>query len=420
MFNHYTQIIISVLVGMLLVQCKADQSDASRLNADTTETPIDSTISTAQVATNHQQKAVIVGAARFEDYLSELENKNVALLVNQTSVVNGEHLVDVLLEKSVAIKKIFAPEHGFRGTADAGATINNGRDSKTRLPIISLYGKRKKPYPSDLRGIDVVVFDIQDVGARFYTYISTMHYMMEACAENDVKFIVLDRPNPNGHYVDGPILKKDYKSFVGMHPVPIVHGMTVGEYAQMLNGEQWLKNGVQCALKVVKCQNYDHNTFYELPIKPSPNLPNIRSIYLYPSLCLFEGTVVSVGRGTATPFQLYGHPEYPDRDYFFVPQPTQGASNPKLKGKRCYGISLLEIDMEALQTQQQLNLDYIIDFYQKFPKNRKFFNSFFEKLAGTNELQRQIEQGMSADEIRASWQAGLERFKAIRANYLLY
>jgi uncharacterized protein YbbC (DUF1343 family) len=365
-------------------------------------------------------KQLNVGANRVDEYLSLLKNKTVAVVVNQTSTIGEEHLVDQLIREGVEIKTIFAPEHGFRGTADAGAKIENGKDSKTGLPIVSLYGKRKKPYASDLKGIDIILFDIQDVGARFYTYISTMHYVMEACAENKKSFIVLDRPNPNGHYVDGPIRETAQKSFVGMHPVPIVHGMTIGEYAQMINGEKWLKNGAQCDLTVIKCKDYDHNTFYELPVKPSPNLPNIRSIYLYPSLCLFEGTVVSVGRGTANPFQIYGHPKLNGGTYDFVPQPGEGASSPKCEGQMCHGFNMTKVDIEELKEARQLNLDYLIYFYEEFPDKANFFNSFFKKLAGTTKLQQQIEAQMSSYEIRETWKSGLAEFKTIRKKYLLY
>ncbi len=401
------------LFSLFLLNCQeADSQENSPTPNDTT--------STAAQDEPPQNKAIVVGAARFDEYLSSLEGKNVAMVVNQTSEVNQTHLVDLLLEKGIAIKKIFAPEHGFRGDADAGATIKDGKDSKTGLPIKSLYGKNKKPTAKDLSGIDIVLFDIQDVGARFYTYISTMHYVMEACAENKKSFLVLDRPNPNGHYIDGPIREKSQKSFVGMHPIPIVHGMTVGEYAQMINGEGWLAGGKKCDLSIVKCVNYDHNTFYDLPVKPSPNLPNIRSIYLYPSLCLFEGTVVSVGRGTDTPFQIYGHPDHKNGNFDFTPRPTSGASNPKHNSKICHGFSMLDTDLEVLKNEKQLNLSYLIDFYKNHPNKKGFFNAFFKKLAGTTRLQAQIESGKTADEIRATWASGLERFKVTRAKYLLY
>ncbi len=404
-----------LLLSFISVNCHSTQENAGNLSDALSS---DSSLQIIEKPVEIQE--VIVGASRFEAYLGLLEGKSVAMVVNQTSVVDGEHLVDLLLSKGIQVKKIFAPEHGFRGDADAGATIKNGHDSKTGLPIISLYGKNKKPSSSHLMGIDVVLFDIQDVGARFYTYISSMHYVMEACAENRKAFIVLDRPNPNGHYVDGPILKKSQKSFVGMHKVPIVHGMTVGEYAQMVNGERWLKNRVECDLTIITCKNYDHTTFYDLPIKPSPNLPNIRSIYLYPSLCLFEGTVVSVGRGTPTPFQIYGHPNYKEGTFKFRPKPTSGASKPKHNGKKCTGFSFLEEDITTLREKRELNLDYLIDFYENMPNKNKFFTSFFKKLAGTTQLEQQIKAGLSAKEIRATWEEGLMEFKMMRDQYLLY
>lgn len=369
-----------------------------------------------------EKKEIIVAAARTDEYFKILKGKNIALLVNQTSMVDSSHLVDLLNENKFNIKRIFAPEHGFRGKADAGEKIKNGKDSKTGIPIISLYGKRKKPLPADLKGIDLVVFDIQDVGARFYTYISTMHYVMEACAENGVEFLILDRPNPNGHYVDGPIRAQAQKSFVGMHPIPIVHGMTVGELAQMILGEGWLKGHPNLDLKIVKCKNYDHETFYELPVKPSPNLPNSRSIYLYPSLCLFEGTDISVGRGTDKQFQIYGAPLSSIGDYEFSPEPKEGAKHPKHNGKRSKGFDLSQIPLEDLQSQKQLNLTYLLDMYKAYPRKSSFFNKnkFFDKLSGTRTLRKQIQAGKSEATIRASWEKGLEEFKNSRSQYLLY
>ena len=413
----FKNIVTIMLLSCLFASCKPSSSTPNE------SVRIAGNISDAEKSTNNEDKEIKqlnVGADRMEEYLPLLKNKTIAVVVNQTSTVGEEHLVDKLIGEGVKIKTIFAPEHGFRGKADAGATIKNGKDNKTGLPIVSLYGKRKKPYNSDLSGIDVVVFDIQDVGARFYTYISTMHYVMEACAENNKKFIVLDRPNPNGHYVDGPIRETAQKSFVGMHPVPIVHGMTIGEYAQMINGEKWLKNGAQCDLKVIECEDYDHNTFYELPVKPSPNLPNIRSIYLYPSLCLFEGTTVSVGRGTSYPFQIYGHPKLAGGTYEFVPHPTEGASRPKCDGEMCRGFNMTTIGLEELKETRELNLNYLIYFYEEFPDKANFFNSFFKKLAGTTKLQQQIEAKMSSHEIRETWKDGLAEFKTTRKKYLLY
>jgi len=367
-------------------------------------------------------KAVVVGAARFAEYLPQLENQRIALLVNQTSMVGNTHLADTLLALGVDIVKIFAPEHGFRGEADAGAKIEDGKDPKTGIPIISLYGNKKKPGAADLAGVDQVVFDIQDVGARFYTYISTMSYVMEACAESDLPFLVLDRPNPNGHYVDGPVLERQYQSFVGLHPVPVVHGMTVAEYARMVNGQGWLANGIKCDLQWVTCDNYDHNTFYELPIRPSPNLPNIRSIYLYPSICFFEGTTVSVGRGTNKQFQVLGHPDFPERDFQFTPEPMFGAQYPKHKGTTCYGYDLTQLDLEFLRKQDHLDLSYLLNFYVKLPDTETFFNKnlFFDKLAGTADLRRQIREGLEESVIRASWEPELSAFKQMRKKYLLY
>jgi uncharacterized protein YbbC (DUF1343 family) len=367
--------------------------------------------------------ALVLGAARMGAYLPALQKaKGVGLVVNPTSMVGHTHLVDTLLAQGVNVRQIFAPEHGFRGTADAGETVTDGKDKQTGLPIISLYGDNKKPKPAQLQGLDVVVFDIQDVGVRFYTYISTLHYVMEACAEQGIKVLVLDRPNPNGHYVDGPILDPDFKSFVGMHRVPIVHGMTVGEYAKMVNGEGWLKGGIKCELEVVPCLNYTHSTPYELPVKPSPNLPNNRSIYLYPSLCFFEGTVVSVGRGTNTQFQVYGHPDATIGDYYFTPEPMPGAKYPKLEGKRCRGFSLATTAPEHIRQQGYLNLDYLVDFYQAYPNKANFFleTLFIDKLAGTDALRKAIIAGQSAEEIRASWAEGLTAYREMREGYLLY
>ncbi len=363
-----------------------------------------------------------VGADQMSYYLPKLKGKNVALVVNQTSMTKEGHVVDILLKKGVQIQQLFAPEHGFRGKADAGEQIKNGRDVKTDLPIVSLYGKNKKPTARQLQGIDLVIFDIQDVGARFYTYISTMHYVMEACAENGVDFMVFDRPNPNGHYVDGPVLDPSFSSFVGMHAVPVVHGMTVGEYAQMINGEGWLKGGLTCNLEIIFCKNYTHKKAYHLPISPSPNLPNQRSIYLYPSLCFFEGTKMSVGRGTTRQFQVIGHPEYPSDEYQFTPISREGAKYPKHENKVCKGYDLSVLPISELKEKGQLNLSYLINSYQNFPKKDEFFlsNKFIDKLAGTNQLRQQIMDGKSEDEIRKSWATNLVKFKKVRKKYLIY
>lgn len=361
-----------------------------------------------------EKLSVVVGADQPDLYLPLLLNKKVGIVANHTSMINAVHLVDSLLKLKINIKKVFSPEHGFRGNADAGEKVKSNIDAKTKLPIISLYGKNKKPTPEQLKGLEVIVFDIQDVGARFYTYISTMNYVMEACAENNIQFIVLDRPNPNGNYVDGPILETGFESFVGMHHVPIVHGMTVGEYAQMINGEGWLAKGVKCSLEVILMKNYNHNTEYKLPIKPSPNLANMQAIYLYPSLCLFEGTPISVGRGTDKPFQVIGHPQLKP-NFSFVPKPTQGAKEPLLRGETCYGLDLSGVDVK-----KELDLSYLIRFYNDYPDKEHFFNNFFNTLAGNATLQEQIKQGKTEEDIKATWQKELNEFKAIRKKYLLY
>ena len=365
---------------------------------------------------------IVVGAARQSEYLELLQGKRIAVLGNQTSMVGSAHTVDYLLELGVDVKKVFAPEHGFRGKADAGEKINDGLDAKTGLPIRSLHGRRKKPSKEDLFDVDVVVFDIQDVGARFYTYISTMHYIMEACAEQDKAFVVFDRPNPNGHSVDGPVLKKGNESFVGLHPVPIVHGMTVGEYAQMINGEGWLKEKVQCKLTVIKCEDYDHKSFYELPVKPSPNLPNMSSIYLYPSLCLFEGTQVSVGRGTDKQFQLIGSPFNSSGDYRFKPEPKPGASKPKHNGVECLGYDLSSFGIGQMPKVSSMYLHWLIAFYQNSTDKDHFFrkDGFFRLLTGDRSVRKMIEAGNTAIEIEKSWSDDVDAFKMIRTKYLLY
>ncbi|MGQ9619792.1 MAG: exo-beta-N-acetylmuramidase NamZ family protein [Bacteroidales bacterium] len=363
---------------------------------------------------------IITGDQRPDEYMKLLRGKRVAVVANQASMAGKRHVVDELLAKSVNITLIFAPEHGFRDLADAGDIINNGRNPETGISIVSLYGKTRKPSVEHLSEIDAVVFDIQDVGARFYTYISTMHYVMESCAENGVMFVVLDRPNPNGFYIDGNIPDTAYRSFVCMHPVPIVHGMTAGEYAMMINGEGWLAGGKRCNLRVVKCKNYTHATLYELPVRPSPNLPNRVSVYLYPSLCFLEGTVISCGRGTDFPFQAFGHPELPDRGFSFTPQSVPGAANPPLLGQKCYGTDLRDALLKGIVPKPELNLDWIIDAYHDFPDKEKFFNNYFDVLAGGPLLREQIIRGMSAVEIRESWKEGLEKFSLIRKKYLLY
>lgn len=361
------------------------------------------------------------GAEQTKQYLPLIQGKTVALVVNPTSVIGNTHLVDSLQNLGVKIKAIFAPEHGFRGDQEAGAHIESGIDKKTKLPVISLYGNHKKPTKKDLEGVQMVIFDIQDVGARFYTYISTLHYVMEACAENKIPLMVLDRPNPNGHYTDGPVLDTAFRSFVGMHPVPVVHGMTVAEYAQMINGQKWLAKGLQCTLYTIKCTNYTHATLYSLPIKPSPNLPTMESIYLYPSLCFFEGTDVSVGRGTDKPFECIGRPDFEKGSYQFTPKRIAGvAENPPYMGQQCKGLLLTDFGRSFMPINQGLYLEWLIDFYKESPNKEKYFNNFFDKLAGTDELRKQIVAGKTAAEIQESWKAKLTTYNTMRKKYLLY
>lgn len=365
-----------------------------------------------------------VGASQFDDYIGILKEKRVAIVGNQTSIIKNKqsnqtytHLVDTLLALDITIKSVFSPEHGFRGKADAGEKVVNSLDKVTGLPIISLYGSNKKPKPAQLKGIDIIVFDLQDVGVRFYTYISTLHYVMEAAAEAKIPMIVLDRPNPNAQYVDGPVLEEKHRSFVGMHQVPIVYGMTIGEYAKMINGEGWLRNALQCNLTVIPLRNYTHQLAYNLPVKPSPNLPNAQAINLYPSLCFFEGTSISCGRGTQAQFQLFGAPELPVEKYpfSFIPKPNEGAKHPKHQGKTCNGLNLSDIP-----TLNEISLQWILDAYKNSPNKDTFFNPFFTKLAGTEKLQNQIELGYSQKDIKKTWQPELEKFKIIRSKYLLY
>ena len=355
-----------------------------------------------------------LGAERTKSYIPLISENNIAVVGNQTSMINNTHLVDTLLSLGIEIRKVFAPEHGFRGESDAGAEIKDTIDMKTGIPIISIYGKNKKPNSEQLEGINTILFDIQDVGARFYTYISTLHYIMESAAENNINVIVLDRPNPNGHYIDGPIRKDGFASFVGMHPIPIVHGMTIGEYAKMIIGEKWISK--RCDLTVIKMENYNHNISYDPPIKPSPNLPNSRAINLYPSLCLFEGTNVSVGRGTNYPFQHFGSPYLEQKKYSFIPKSREGSRYPKHENKICFGTDLRFQDNYLTE----INLNWLIDAYQQSYEKEKFFNSFFDKLAGSTTLRSQIISGYTAKEIKASWAKDLIEFKKTRSKYLLY
>lgn len=364
---------------------------------------------------------ILTGAEQTKLYLPVLKGKKVALVVNQTSTIGKTHLADSLLKLGVKIECIFAPEHGFRGDASAGTSVNSGRDLKTGLRVISLYGNHKKPLKEDLQGVETVIFDIQDVGVRYYTYISTMHYVMEACAENNIPFLVLDRPNPNGHYIDGPMLDTVFRSFVGMHKIPLVHGCTVGELAGMINGEGWLNGGIKCDLSVVKCSNYTHNSTYVLPVKPSPNLQTQSAVYLYPSLGLFEGTVISMGQGTDKPYQCFGSPGFDWGNYTFTPRSIKGvAEKPKFLGLSCTGFDLTEYGFEKARDMAEINLNWLILSYRLSKNQNHFFTDFLDKLAGTSNLRIQICAGKSAAEIRESWQAGLRSYSNMRKKYLLY
>ena len=361
-----------------------------------------------------------MGAEVTESYFPLIEGKRVAVLTNQTGMVGDEHLVDMLKRKEFNVVGIFSPEHGFRGTADAGEHVASSVDEKTGIPIWSLYdGKSGKPAVETMDKFDVLVFDLQDVGLRFYTYYATMARMMDACAEHNIEMIVLDRPNPNGFYVDGPILDMKHKSGVGWLPIPVVHGMTLGELALMINGEKWLPNERICELTVVPCENFTSDMKYELPISPSPNLPNIHSIYLYPATCLFEGTVVSLGRGTSFPFEAYGHPKYTGSDFTFTPRSVSGAKNPPLLDQKCYGVDLRNIPNEQVW-ENGFDLSYVIDAYTNLNMGEKFFSSFFEKLVGVDYIRTMIMEGKSNEEIRAMWQDDVANFKVQRERYLLY
>ena len=361
------------------------------------------------------------GAEQMEKYLPLIRDRNIALVVNHTSHIGDKHLVDTLLLRGIemsGIRKVFVPEHGLRGDFDAGQEVENDRDPVTGIPVVSLYGIHKKPLPGDLKGVDLVLFDIQDVGTRFYTYISTLHYVMEACAENDIPLVVLDRPNPNGGFVDGPILEAEFSSFVGMHPIPVVYGLTIGELAQMINGEGWLLGGIQCDLTVIPCAHYYHGIPVSIAVRPSPNLTSDHAILLYPSTCFFEGTVVSEGRGTPTPFEVYGHPEL-EGNYSYTPVSIPGASMyPKLKGRLCYGEDLR--DYVPAGGWNRLFLEFLLDAYRKYPRKEEFFTPYFEKLAGTADLRLQIEAGWDENRIRAGWKAELDNYLKMREIYLIY
>ncbi len=364
---------------------------------------------------------ILTGAEQTEKYFPLIENKKVGIVTNQTGVIGKVHLVDSLVSAGMNVLRIFAPEHGFRGQAEAGHKIQAGVDDKTGIRVVSLYGSNFKPKAEDISDLDIIIFDIQDVGARFYTYISTMHYVMESCAQADIPLLILDRPNPNGFYVDGPVLDPQFRSFIGMHPIPVVHGMTVGELAQMINGEGWLEGGIQCKLTVIPVSGYTHSTLYELPVAPSPNLQSPESVLLYPSLCLFEGTVVSVGRGTDTPFEIFGHPFWPETPFSFTPESRPGyAANPPHLGKICFGMNVHDY-ADSLKNNPKLELKWLIDAFRFLNETTDFFSeNMFDKLSGSSVLRQQILDGKSESEIRQSWQPKLDEFRQKRKKYLLY
>ena len=370
-----------------------------------------------------KEPEIHTGAEQTQEYFHLLKGKRVALFANPTSVINNTHLLDTLIASGINVVTIFGPEHGFRGKADAGEHVNNETDTKTGIPVISLYGNHKKPTKEDLKNVEVMIFDIQDIGVRFYTFISSLEYYMEAAFENNIPLIILDRPNPNGFYVDGPVLDTNFKSFVGMQPVPVVYGMTLGEYAKMLMGEKWIEYSSTPNLKIIKCKNYTHESKYILPVNPSPNLREMQSIYLYPSTCFFEGTVMSEGRGTDKPFQIFGHPSLPNNLFSFTPKPNEGAKSSKCFNQICYGWDLSgNINNTLKLIDRKIQLKYLLNAYKLFPDKDSFFlkNNFFNKLAGNATLMNQIKNGISENAIRKSWEKDLIKFKAIRKKYLLY
>jgi len=414
--KHKMKYFLLLLFSIIIISCKTTQA-ATIAPLTVTNTDIKSpTPNKALIILDKKAVKFGTGADNFNDFSYLLKDKKIGVVTNQSGILlNDTQIVDFLVFKKVNVVKIFAPEHGFRGTADAGELVVDGKDVQTGLPIISLYGDNKKPKPEQLAGVDIMIFDLQDVGARFFTYISTLHYLMEACAENNIPLIILDRPNPNGGIIDGPILEPENSSFVGMHTIPVLHGMTIGEYAQMINGEKWLKNGIQCDITIVACTAYNREMPYSLTVKPSPNLPNDMAINLYASLCFFEGTNVSIGRGTDKQFQIYGSPYLPYINYCFTPSPNVGSKDPPQNGKECFGE-----DLSGIAKIDRLELKWLIAAYNTTTDKTKFFNSYFTKLAGTKKLQQQIESGMSAPDIRASWETGLIEFKNIREKYLIY
>ena len=373
---------------------------------------------TSHFVFSYQNSEIKVGSEKMNEYLNKISNKSVGLLVNHSSSVSSTHLIDTLISKNINIKKIFSPEHGFTGNIERGKKVNGDTliiDNKI-IPIISMYGKSRIPTKESMKGLDIVIFDIQDVGTRFYTYISAMHNMMNICAELGISLIVLDRPNPNSGYIDGPVLDMEYQSYIGMHEIPIVHALTVGELAMMIKGEKWIRNSEKLKLSVIKIDNWDHNKEYILPIRPSPNLPNQQSILLYPSLCLFEQTIVSIGRGTPYPFQVIGHPNYDNKSFSFTPKSVTEESKPKLENEKCFGI-----DLKKIKVEKELNIKYLIDFYNRLKStNSDFFGKYFYRIAGNKILENQIKDGISEREIRLSWKADIDKYKKIRKKYLLY
>lgn len=365
--------------------------------------------------------SLLTGADQTEQYLSLLKGKSIAIVANPTSRIGNTHLVDSLKNSGINIKVIFAPEHGFRGDKEAGEDVVGGIDKKSGIKVVSLFGNHNKPSAEDLKNIQLVVFDIQDVGVRFYTYISTLQYVMEACAENNIPLIIFDRPNPHGYYIDGPVLNRKFKSFVGMQPIPVVHGMTIAEYASMLNGEKWLEGNKACELIIIKMKGWNHHSIYNLPVRPSPNLPNMTSVYLYPSLCFFEGTIVSVGRGTDLPFQVIGYPDKPTGSIKFTPTSIPGvAKNPPYEGRECNGFNLQEFGNDVAKSGGRIFINWLIQSYHESADTTNFFNNFFDKLAGTDKLREQIRAGWTEEQIRNSWGDDLEQFRMIRKKYLLY
>lgn len=380
----------------------------------------------SQITENSQtttgSNKILCGADQPEKYLPLLKNKRVGLIVNHTSLHKEKHLVDFLISERIQVNCIFAPEHGFRGNQADGAVIKDDLDPSTGIPIISLYGNKKAPTSADLKNVDILVFDIQDVGTRFYTFLSTLKYVMEAAAENNKALLILDRPNPNGWYVDGPILEPEFTSFVGVIPIPVVHGMTLAELGKMMNGEKWLKDQLQCKLTIITCENYNHSLAYHLTEKPSPNLPNDVAIALYPSLCFFEATNVSVGRGTNKQFQIYGSPWLPETGFSFTPKPNSASPAPILNGEKCNGVDLTRVSLDKIRKSKKINLSYLIQSYQQFSDKSKFFlpGSGFEKLVGNRKLREQLKQGVSEEVIRKSWEPALGNFKSLRLKYLIY